>query len=475
MKPPALAGFLSKSAAQVSLIGILFSALFFSLIASGPAHATPSPTATVGLLVPAGSSSLFTFPVTLSGFSTNKSYVVTLSTTSGTLNLPTRTGLTASAGYPALTTNSTDFSFSGTYTDVQNALTTVGFTRTSSSAAASISIQVTEYAGSTFFYNPDNQHYYEYVNLNQNGAPAQTLAGEYSWTAAKAYAEQRTLFGLTGYLTTITSEIENNFVKSKTSAQNVWIGAGRKSTTWGDANGLIWEWKTGPEAGTSFSQQSTAICLSTCVSPISGAFNSWATGEPNNYQYGSSTAFRENYAVTNWQGSVGMWNDLPNLKINVGLEVAGFLVEYGGIGTPSVEAASTTKTSTFVTFDKNDQSGSPATETVVVEGSVATTLAPNSFSRSNYVFSGWSTTPSGAVAYSDGHSLTTTTPVTLYAVWTSASVSNQSTPAGPQSSSSSLASTGAFTWRIVLLAFFSLFAGLSLVLGYISYQRKHAI
>lgn len=469
-------GVFSKALVRVSLSGAILCSLAISLVVAGPSHATPSPSSTVGLLSPTGSTSLYTFPVTLSGFSTNKSYVVTLSTTSGTLNLPTRTGLTVSAGYPALTTNSTDFSFFGTFIDVQNALSSVGFTRTSSSVGASISVQLTEYVGATFFYNPNNQHYYEYVNLSQSGAPTETQPGEYSWTAAKAHAEQRTLFGMTGYLTTITSEVENNFVKSKTSAQNVWIGAGRKSTTWGEPNGLIWEWKTGPEAGTPFSQQSLPLCsqpTACTITSISSAFNSWSSGEPNNYQYTSTpNSFLENYAVTNWQGSLGLWNDLPDLHRSSALKVAGFLVEYGGIGTPVVEAASTIKSSTFVTFDKNDQLGSPVTETAVVEESVPTTLATNTFSRSNYVFSGWSTTPSGAVTYQDGQTLITNSPVTLYAVWTSAAPSNQSTPAGSQQTPASLASTGATTWRMGLLALFSLLAGFSMVSGYVAYQRK---
>lgn len=466
----------SQGFKRVSLSGAILLSLVISLGIASPAQATPSPSATVGILSPTGSPQLFTFPVSLSGFSTNKNYLVTLSATSGTLNLPTRTGITASQGFAALTSNSSEFSFFGSYADIQNALASVGFTRTSSSNAVTINIQVTEYAGSTFFYNPDNQHYYEYVNLSQSGAPAATQTGEYSWTAAKAFAEQRTLFGLTGYLTTITSEAENNFIKSKTSAQNVWIGAGRKSTTWNDPNGMIWEWKTGPEAGTPFSQQSLPMCSqpTPCtISAISGAFNSWSPGEPNNYQYPPRTSsFLENYAVTNWQGSLGLWNDLPNLRINVGLEVAGFLVEYGGIGTPTVESSSTSKSSTFITYDMNDQSGSPATETEVVEASVATALASNTFSRANFVFSGWSTTPSGTVAYSDGHVVTTSAPITLYAVWSPISVNNQSTPPTSQVSTVALASTGSSPWRTGLLALFFVFAGLSLFSGHIANQRK---
>ena len=45
-----------------------------------------------------------------------------------------------------------------------------------------------------------------------------------TWTAAKAAAEASTLYGLTGYLVTITSAAENTFVSSKISA-NAWMGA----------------------------------------------------------------------------------------------------------------------------------------------------------------------------------------------------------------------------------------------------------
>ncbi len=50
------------------------------------------------------------------------------------------------------------------------------------------------------FYNPDNEHYYKYIEENV------------SWTEAKETAEGMTYNGYNGYLVTITSQSENDFV-----------------------------------------------------------------------------------------------------------------------------------------------------------------------------------------------------------------------------------------------------------------------
>lgn len=91
-------------------------------------------------------------------------------------------------------------------------------------------------------------HYYEYV------------AGNYSWTAAKTAAEGRTFQGMTGYLATITSQAENDFIKQKLGA-DAWIGATDDYTYINAATGTTtfanqslsegkWYWVTGPEKGT---------------------------------------------------------------------------------------------------------------------------------------------------------------------------------------------------------------------------------
>jgi uncharacterized repeat protein (TIGR02543 family) len=67
-----------------------------------------------------------------------------------------------------------------------------------------------------------------------------------------------------------------------------------------------------------------------------------------------------------------------------------------------------------VTFDSNAGSGTMANEV----DNVPTALTGNTFTRAGYSFAGWSTTPTGAVAYADAASYPFAASATLYAVWT---------------------------------------------------------
>lgn len=142
-------------------------------------------------------------------------------------------------------------------------------------------------------YNNATGHYYEYVDVGST----------ITWSSAVSAAAARSLYGLQGYLVTITSAAENTFVTSQLQGEG-WLGASDSSTE------NDWEWVTGPENGTSFwSGLWTG-------SSVSGRYNNWASGEPNN-------AGDEDYAQFYL---TGLWNDLPNSA-----GITGYVVEYGGM------------------------------------------------------------------------------------------------------------------------------------------------
>jgi hypothetical protein len=146
-------------------------------------------------------------------------------------------------------------------------------------------------------YNPETGHYYEFVN-----APG------ISWTDARAAALASNLFGIGGYLVTITSAEENAFVTAK--AQGLgWMGASDAASE-GE-----WRWTEGPEAGTQFWQ---GMGTWWGGQPMPGQYTNWhgETGEPNNSD-------DEDYGHFHLWGT---WNDYPNAVETV----AGYMVEYGG-------------------------------------------------------------------------------------------------------------------------------------------------
>lgn len=159
----------------------------------------------------------------------------------------------------------------------------------------------------TALFNRFNGHYYEYI-------PASKI----TWQDANTQAASRTNLGLQGYLATLTSPEENNFVASKVEGEG-WMGAsdaGQEGQ---------WRWVTGPEAGTLFWQGNQT------GSAVSGQYSNWSptyrgapSPEPNN------TGGNENYGhllfqVGNPNSENGKWNDYANDQT----QIQGYLVEYG--------------------------------------------------------------------------------------------------------------------------------------------------
>lgn len=196
----------------------------------------------------------------------------------------------------------------------------------------SVSVTVDE---TGYFYDPVRSRYYQYV-ANRG----------IKWTEALAAAATATFRGVAGHLATPTDQAQNDFLSSNIEgATNVWIGATDKD------NEGEFKWATGDKAGTTFWKARCAAnppgSADSCSgannvlnaggqadgrynsgvtdNPLVNTFASWDTSEPNNWG-GKTTP--ENFVATNWNGTSGMWNDLPDSTPSIG----GYVVEFPSTG-----------------------------------------------------------------------------------------------------------------------------------------------
>ena len=226
--------------------------------------------------------------------------------------------------------------------------------RSTTSTCYALQRRVTFVAG-IVFYNPLTEHFYEYVS------------GSTTWTNSKTSAENRSYFGRAGYLATMSSEAENNFIWKLMSSDG-WFGASDEMSVVNTAKGTTafasqaaveqkWHWVTGPEKGTQFSNGSTAVA---------GQYAKWASGEPNN-------AGAEHYGQF-YSGNSGQWNDLPNTSL------PGYICEYGDM--PGDITTSTTILTRNVEISGASSGYISGGDINVCSGSNSTTLTLNGYTGS---------------------------------------------------------------------------------------------
>ena len=224
---------------------------------------------------------------------------VVVSATSGTLKITTTTGLSAPTGYTTgQWSGASEIAFEGTLSNVNNALATLQYL-----GAGTITVSPTS---SSILYYSGTGNYYEFISTGS------------SWTAAQSNANSKTYGSSTGYLTTVTSAAEFNFILSKAGLSNeIWLG-GSDSGTEG-----VWQWKGGPEDGQQF-WQGKGTGATPAGSAVGGFYTSWnGTGEPND-----SGSNEDCLAVlTN-----GKWNDYPCSRS------ATYVIEYDGAGVNSSQS-----------------------------------------------------------------------------------------------------------------------------------------
>ena len=240
--------------------------------------------------------------------------LVSVTASDGNIKVTTTTNLKRAKGYCGYTADNdneptdctgnslTEIGFRGTQDDINTALATLAFKGDGTTGSPTITLSVTP-AGS--LYNTANGHYYKVVNHG----------GDITWSAAKTAAEASTLNGLSGYLASITTKEENDFIFSK-AGQNAWLG-GVDTGTEG-----CWKWSGGPDDGKIFTNDGgVANCVvdsgyTVYEKPFGDGEFGWNSNEPNN-------SGNEDYLHMRGDGS---WNDYAQTT-----SVEYYVIEYGGM------------------------------------------------------------------------------------------------------------------------------------------------
>ena len=300
----------------------------------------------------------------ISGYS--GTLLVSAVASAGNVKVTTTTNLLKAAGYCGYESDASseptdctggslsEIGFRGSQDDINDALATLSFKGDGATGSPTITVSITP-AGTNYF--SGNGHYYKLVNSNG-----------IDWDDAKTAAEASTLYGLTGYLVTVTSAAENAFIYSKIN-ENAWMGASDDSNYTSNTHAQTegtWEWVSGPENGKTMTCQTagngagSVAADADCSVHADVSYQNWNTNEPNDCcKSGSGNMGDEDYL--HMRGVDGKWNDFA-----VDTNVNYYIIEYGGMpGETATVSGLTTLTissveasgSTFNPFDDKQAKG----------------------------------------------------------------------------------------------------------------------
>ena len=271
--------------------------------------------------------------VNLSGFDESQNYQVTVKFVNTTTNVDVTNGtLAATHSGTSLVPTYTSYSaaklgFTGTYSQISSALSTLTWNPSSASGDISIRIGIATKPAENDFYDANSGHYYRYVSTGT------------TWALAKSAAANTTLFGLYGYLAHITSKAENDFIANEITAPNIWMGATDQA--------VEGQWKFDgadiPGENDVFNIWAGANNLTSSKTGYgrndwySGRVAGWNALEPNNGAGGAA----QNCGVTNYI-NINNWDDLACSNTQ------GYLIEFGGRSGETSTAATRTLTTTVV-------------------------------------------------------------------------------------------------------------------------------